>query len=350
MILIIGAGLSGLTTAYYLKEAGIRLKIIEARGSIGGRIHTVHSANGTAIELGATWFQKHHVHLISLLETLGLGHFPQKTDSTVFYQQSAELPVQKVQIPKQAPSYRINGGTSTLIHQLAAKLDSDSIFLHQPVSSIRIHENSVQITAKDSFEGTSVVLALPPRLWANKIGFEPALPNGLIEIAKKTHTWMEDSIKVGLSYDTPFWQQQQIPSTLFSTSGPITELYDHSNAENSKFALCGFMNPSLKILTSTERQQLVVQQLRAVFGEIALKFTNYRECVWGTEEHTALRSTEYIFPHQNNGNPIFREALFSDTVLISGSESAADFPGYMDGAVQAGRTTAQKLIETHQNA
>lgn len=349
MILIIGAGLSGLTTAYYLKAAGIPFKIIEARGRIGGRIHTVHSANGTAIELGATWFQQHHLHLISLLKTLGLGHFPQKTESTVFYQQSAALPVQKVQIPKQAPSYRIDGGTSTLIHKLAAKMDSASIFLNRPVSSIRIHDNSVQITAKDSFEGTSVVLALPPRLWANKISFEPALPNGLMEIAKKTHTWMEDSIKVGLSYDTPFWQQQQIPGTLFSTSGPITELYDHNNAENSKYALCGFMHPSLKTISATERYKLVAQQLSGVFGEKALVFTDYKECIWGTEEHTAINSADFIFPHQNNGNPIFRKALFSDTVLISGSEAAVDFPGYMDGAVQAGRTVAQKLIETHQN-
>lgn len=349
MVLIIGAGLSGLTTGFRLKEAGIPFKIIEARGRIGGRIHTTHDPLGTAVEMGATWFQHQHRHLISLLEALRIGHFQQVTDSTVYYQKSVDLPTQRVQIPAQSPSYRIYGGTSNLINELAERLDTGTIFLNQPVTKIDIQENTVNVCAKDTFEGSTVVLALPPKLWANKITFSPALPSELLQLAERTHTWMEDSIKIGLTYESPFWQQDSMPSTLFSNSGPITELYDHGNAEKSKYALCGFMNPALKTLTLSHRQELVKTQLRTVFGEKALGFTDYKECVWSSEDYTAISSTDFLFPHQNNGNPIFRLPYFKNKLLISSSESAETFPGYMDGALQAGISTAEKLIKMHQN-
>ena len=40
-IIIIGAGLTGLTLAFYLKKAGIDFRIIEKSGKTGGVIQTV---------------------------------------------------------------------------------------------------------------------------------------------------------------------------------------------------------------------------------------------------------------------------------------------------------------------
>ena len=45
MIIIVGAGLSGLLTGYLLKKEGIPFKILEARNRIGGRINTVYGTN-----------------------------------------------------------------------------------------------------------------------------------------------------------------------------------------------------------------------------------------------------------------------------------------------------------------
>jgi oxygen-dependent protoporphyrinogen oxidase len=43
---VIGAGLSGLATAWYLAEGGARVHVIEAAGSAGGLIHTLRTAEG----------------------------------------------------------------------------------------------------------------------------------------------------------------------------------------------------------------------------------------------------------------------------------------------------------------
>ena len=347
MIIIIGAGLSGLLTAYRLKKEGIPFKLIEARSRLGGRIHTVFGAAETPFEMGATWFGKPHQNLIKLLEELNIHYFEQYMEGTVFFQPFSTSPAQSIQIPVQPPSYRISGGSSYLINTLYQQLDANDVFMNQPVTGIKFLENSVQVTANSVFEGARVVLCIPPKLWSKKIVFEPHLSNDLLSIATHTHTWMEDSIKIALTYPQPFWQQENLSGTLFSNTGPITELYDHCNHERSKYALCGFINASFKSLSYEDRRTSVLNQLKLIFGEKAEAFLDYEECVWSKEEHTFESSNPALYPHQNNGNPIFNQSFFDGKLLISSAEAASEFPGYMDGAVQSANNVARELIEAN---
>lgn len=342
-ITIIGAGLSGLLTGYLLKERGIPFKILEARSRAGGRINTLYETNQAPVEMGATWFNNQHRHLIGLLKELEIGYFEQRMDETVFYETSAASPVQRVQIPSQAPSFRISGGTTSLINALLQKLDETDILYNQKVDHIKINEKRVEVRSEKIFESNSVVLALPPKLWAKRIIFETNLPSDLIHVAVQTQTWMEDSIKIALTYDQPFWEQKNIPNTLFSNSGPITEFYDHSDQERSRYALCGFVSSSLKELSYTDRREQVLQQVEKIFGAKAKGFISYKECVWSKEKYTYEHSDSFLYPHQNNGNPIFREPYFDDKLFISSSESAAKFTGYMDGAVASAYRVSEQI-------
>ncbi|CAM4256106.1 flavin monoamine oxidase family protein [Gillisia hiemivivida] len=344
MILIIGAGLSGLLTAYRLKKEGIPFKILEARPRVGGRINTVYGKDNTPVEMGATWFGAQHTYLKALLEELGIEYFEQYMDGTVFFQPFSTSPAESIQIPSQPPSYRISGGSSNLINTLYQKLDEKDIILNQSVKEIKFHNNSVQVITNEVFEGNRVVLAIPPKLWAKKILFEPNLPENLISLAEQTQTWMEDSIKIALTYKQAFWQQADLSGTLFSNTGPITELYDHCDHERSKYALCGFINSSFKQLTYKERRAKVIDQIKNVFGEKAEDFIDYEECIWSKEENTFEASDIALYPHQNNGNPIFSKSFFDDKLLISSSEAASEFPGYMEGAVYSANITAKKII------
>ncbi len=82
MVIIIGAGLSGLLIGYRLKRAGIPVKILEARDRIGGRIFTLEGGGDTPVEMGATWFGSQHVNLIKLLKELGMAGFEQYMKGT----------------------------------------------------------------------------------------------------------------------------------------------------------------------------------------------------------------------------------------------------------------------------
>ena len=73
-ILVVGAGISGLTAAYRLRQGGVRADIIEATNRVGGRIRTVSKVAGTAIsaDLGGEFIDTGHTTLISLATELGL--------------------------------------------------------------------------------------------------------------------------------------------------------------------------------------------------------------------------------------------------------------------------------------
>jgi polyamine oxidase len=55
-VLVVGAGISGLTVANALTQAGVECVVLEARDRIGGRLHTV-DVGGCPVDLGGSWIQ-----------------------------------------------------------------------------------------------------------------------------------------------------------------------------------------------------------------------------------------------------------------------------------------------------
>jgi monoamine oxidase len=54
-VIVIGAGAAGLGAARHLARAGIAVRVVEARGRIGGRAFTSTDPTGLPIELGCAW-------------------------------------------------------------------------------------------------------------------------------------------------------------------------------------------------------------------------------------------------------------------------------------------------------
>ncbi|MGB5171182.1 flavin monoamine oxidase family protein [Eudoraea sp.] len=343
MVIIIGAGLSGLLTAYRLKKAKIPFKVLEERNRIGGRVYTCYGHNNTPVEMGATWFGQQHHLLLSLLKELGLAYFEQYMKGTSYYQASSNNAAQAIELPNQEPSYRIVGGTGQLIKRLFKELDEKDVILNQAVRKLTLQNNNLLVETDKTYKAKHVIITVPPKIWAHHISFEPKLPINTMAIAKETHTWMEDSIKVAFVYNQAFWKTKKLSGALFSNSGPLIEFYDHSNKEETAFALCGFLHPAYKKLTEDERKLRVLNQLKEVFGNEALNFTDYFELIWSLENQTFFPSNPPLFPHQNNGNSLFQETYLKGRLLFSGTESSPHFGGYMEGAVYASNTVIQKI-------
>ena len=53
-MVVVGAGIAGLTVANALAHGGIECVVVEARDRIGGRLHTVDLA-GSPVDLGGSW-------------------------------------------------------------------------------------------------------------------------------------------------------------------------------------------------------------------------------------------------------------------------------------------------------
>src|SRR5215204_6441595 len=77
-VIIIGAGLAGLSAAYELTQAGHDVTILEARTRPGGRVHTLRDpfADGLYAEAGAARIPDHHHFTLKYVELFGLALDP----------------------------------------------------------------------------------------------------------------------------------------------------------------------------------------------------------------------------------------------------------------------------------
>lgn len=75
-VVVIGAGMAGLSAARTLAEKGLHVVLLEAADRVGGRIHTVRSAGSDLpVELGAEFVHGRPPELLSLIEEAGLSLF-----------------------------------------------------------------------------------------------------------------------------------------------------------------------------------------------------------------------------------------------------------------------------------
>lgn len=347
-VLIIGAGLTGLSTAYFLRNSGLDILIAESRDRIGGRIHTLGIETNEPIEMGATWLGAQHKNLLDLLDELGLSTFEQEMGTKAIFEPISTSPPYLASFPKNAdPTLRIKGGTMQLINKLSNHIDQEKILLSTKLEKVSWQDdqiiastNSQNITAK------CIVSTLPPRLALNSVSYEPALPVALVQIGNSTHTWMGESIKVALTFAEPFWRTEKSSGTIISNVGPIPEMYDHSNYEDSFYALKGFLNGNYFSVTKEERLALIMKQLKKYYGTQVENYLSYDETVWRNERDTFFPYTEHILPHQNNGHSAYQSDYMDGRLIFGGSETSSQHPGYMEGAVHSARHISAKLKAT----
>ena len=346
-IIIVGAGLCGLTLAYLLVPLDYDVVIVEARNRIGGRIHTLYKPHQAPIELGATWFGKKHQSLVKLLHALDISYFEQYIGDHVFYDAVSSGPHQ-IELfsvpPNQDPSYRIEGGSHQLIEALVSSIPKQSIRLGQKVESV-YKKNGLFLTktSETMYKAPILISTLPPALLAKVNGIKTLINNRVYQTALLTHTWMAESIKIGLSYKEAFWKFKQTSGTIFS-KGPITEIYDHSDAEHQHHALVGFLDGRYVQARRAQRLMVIMDQLRKYYGPQVEKFIRYDEYLWRDDPYTYTSYPRSVMPHQHNGNPIFNHGDCTGFYL-AGSETARTYPGYMDGAVSRAYEVFGKLQE-----
>jgi monoamine oxidase len=344
--IIIGAGLTGLMIAYLLQKKGLEIIIVEASAHVGGRIETVVGKTGATMELGATWFSRPHQNLIALLDELKIAYFKQHTKGVSFFETMSFVPPQKFEISDaEEPSFRIVGGTATLIKKLVSEVGIQNIKTRTKVTAVKEIDDQLELTCSNGtrYKGDRVITTLPPNLLIQTIAFEPNLPDSIQQLARKTHTWMGESIKFAVEYTSPFWRENNYSGTLFSQVSIIQEMYDHSTFDNKGYALKGFLNSGTQILSEGERKAKVIVQLTKLFGTEAENYVDYHEKVWRNEPLTFFPYEQLLMGHENNGHPDYRQLLLNNKLYISGSETASVNSGYMEGAVVAAQNIASQF-------
>ena len=73
-VVVVGAGLAGLTAAHELERRGFDVTVLEARSRVGGRVRTIRHefAEGQHAEAGGEFIDTNHLEILRLVRRLGL--------------------------------------------------------------------------------------------------------------------------------------------------------------------------------------------------------------------------------------------------------------------------------------
>lgn len=92
-VIVIGAGMAGLTAAAHLADLDHTVLVVEAKNRVGGRIHTLKTSDGTPIEMGANTLRNPGTRerpnpLIPLLHHLNLTTMPIEPINSILFNAS----------------------------------------------------------------------------------------------------------------------------------------------------------------------------------------------------------------------------------------------------------------------
>ena len=236
--------------------------------------------------------------------------------------------------------------------------NGERVKLDHVVSRIVSNKDSVSVYCKNGkmYRGKYVIVALAPTLYRS-IDFEPQLSWERNSISQRMP--MGYIIKTNTFWKTPFWRElgyngltvHYYDDDYKGFIGPIATSFDDCKPDGSCYSLMGFILSNqmtqYQELTKLERQELVLKQYYNIFNKddrVFNEFIGYFEMEWNKEKYSQgcyvgsfncnVMSQEYY--------KILRKPK-DNKIYFSGTELATKWQGYMDGAIQSGEMTANKI-------
>ncbi|GAB0178324.1 amine oxidase B-like [Grus japonensis] len=240
------------------------------------------------------------------------------------------------------------GGSGQISEKIMERLGG-RVKLRKPVVRIDQSGESVIVETLDHelYEGKYVISAIPPALGL-KIHFNPPLPPMRNQLINRIP--MGSVIKCIVYYKETFWRKKGYCGTMIieDEDAAIGLTLDDTKPDGSFPAIIGFILARkcrrLTSLTKEERKTRLCELYAKVLGsEEALHPVHYEEKNWCEEQYSGGCYTAYFPPGiMTQYGRIIRQPV--GRVYFAGTETATEWSGYMEGAVQAGERAAREIL------
>ncbi|XP_030614279.1 amine oxidase [flavin-containing] [Archocentrus centrarchus] len=445
-VIVVGAGISGLSAAKLLKASGLDPVVLEARDRVGGRTFTVQNKETKWVDLGGAYIGPTQNRILRLAKEYGIKTYKvNEQENLVHYVNGKSYPfkgsfppmwnpialmdfnnlfraMDKMgqEIPKEAPwraphaeewdkmtmqelfeklcwtstarrfarlfvnvnvtsePYEVSalwflwyvkqcGGTmrifsttnggqerkfvggSSQVSECMARELGDRVKLQSPV--YRIDQTGdlvvVETVDKQTYKAKYVIVATPPGLNL-KMHFNPELPPLRNQLIHRVP--MGSVIKCMVYYRENFWRKKGYCGSMVieDEGAPIGLTLDDTKPDGTVPCIMGFILAhkcrKLCSLSKEERLRRICEIYSRVLGtEEALHPVHYEEKNWCEEEYSGGCYTAYFPPGiLTQYGRVLREPV--GKLYFAGTETATEWSGYMEGAVQAGERAAREVM------
>lgn len=230
------------------------------------------------------------------------------------------------------------------MHGLALDLARDlgeRVLLSMPVERIARREDGVAVSSGGRiFEARAAVVAVPP-VAASAIAFDPALPAPL---AAALSAWRSGSvIKVLLRFAEPFWRRKGLSGMVMWRDVHGLFACDASRDDDHAM-LAVFIGGPLALEWRAKRGEVMradlVERLAAALGPEAREVIAYTVRDWCGDRWSGGGYSDAVIDMAPDAEA--RLSAGWPPLYFSCSELSPSFPGYVEGALVAGRMVAER--------
>ncbi|MFN5193941.1 MAG: flavin monoamine oxidase family protein [Cyanobacteriota bacterium] len=240
-------------------------------------------------------------------------------------------------------AWLVAGGIAQVADRLAEELAGD-LRLGAAVTAIEQSGTGVRLHQADGrrLDAAAVVVAIPPPLRL-AIHFSPALParwRGLLQRSP-----MGSMVKVLAIYPRPFWRERGLCGLGIGPL-PTVELTVDSSPTDGPGVLAGFIAGERAVrwrrLPEAGRRRAVLADLECWWGAEAAAPLALVLHDWNDEPWSGGAFTSFLTPGAwTTHRPQWREP--HGRVVWAGTETARRWPGYFEGAIEAGLAAADQV-------